>query len=124
VPAVDPATRQVQILVTVPNPTQKLVTGLFAQGRVIVVSRQAVTVPKAAIDPTGVRPMVSRVSHGVVERSEVEVGLEDPATERVEIRKGLAPGDTVLTGGVRSLPRGTPIRAQAPAERASRAPTN
>ena len=124
VPAVDPATRQVRILVTVPNPGQKLVTGLFAQGRVIVVSRQAVTVPKGAVDPTGVRPMVSRVTNGVVERREVEVGLEDPSTEQVEIRTGLAPGDTVLTGGVRSLPKGTPIRAQAPAERAASAPTN
>jgi len=117
-PSVDPATRQVKILVTVPNPRQQLVVGLFAEGRVIAVSREAVVVPKGAIDPTGVRPMVSRVHGGVVERQEVELGLEDAATEQVEIRKGLVAGDTVLTGSMRSLPQGTPVRAQAPAERA------
>jgi RND family efflux transporter MFP subunit len=116
-PSVDPATRQVRILVTVPNPNKKLVVGLFAEGRVIVVSREAVTVPKSAVDLAGVRPVVSRVTDGRVERREVKLGLEDPATERVEIKQGLAAGDTVLTGGVRDLPSGTPIRAQAPAER-------
>jgi hypothetical protein len=73
---------------------------------------------------TVTRICTCRVANGVVERQEVELGLEDAATEQVEIRKGLAPGDTVLTGGVRSLPKGTPIRAQAPAERAASAPTN
>ena len=123
-PSVDPATRQVRILVTVPNPNKQLVVGLFAEGRVIVVSRDAVTVPKGAIDLTGVRPMVSRVTGGVVERHEVQVGLEDAATEQVEITEGLAAGDTVLTGSVRGLPQGTPVRAQVPAERAASAPTN
>lgn len=123
-PSVDPATRQVRILVTVPNPNKQLVVGLFAEGRVIVVSREAVTVPKGAIDLTGVRPMVSGVSGGVVERHEVQVGLEDAATEQVEITEGLAAGDTVLTGSVRGLPEGTPVRAQAPAERAASAPAS
>jgi len=123
-PSVDPATRQVRILVTVPNPNKQLVVGLFAEGRVIVVSREAVTVPKGAVDPTGVRPMVSLVKGGVVRRQEVEVGLEDAATEQVEIRQGLAAGDTVLTGSVRGLPQGTPVRAQAPAERAASAPAS
>ncbi len=123
-PSVDPATRQVRILVTVPNPNKQLVVGLFAEGRVIVVSREAVTVPRGAVDPTGIRPMVSRVKGGVVERHEVEVGLEDAASEQVEIKQGLVAGDTVLTGGVRSLPQGTPVRAQAPAERAASAPTS
>ncbi len=123
-PSVDAATGQVRILVTVPNPNKQLVVGLFAEGRVIVVSREAVTIPKSAVDPTGVRPMVSRLQGGMVERREVEVGLEDAATERLEIKSGVAAGDTVLTGGVRSLPEGTPVRIQVPAERASSAPAS
>src|SRR6185436_3243724 len=57
-PSVDPATRQVKILVTVPNPRQQLVVGLFAEGRVVSSSRKGLTIPKAALDLKGVRPMV------------------------------------------------------------------
>lgn len=116
-PSVDPATRQVRILVTVPNPGQQLVVGLFAEGRVVTSERQALTVPKAAVDLRGVRPQVSQVKNGRLVRTEVVLGLEDVVAELVEIASGLSVGDTIVLGSSRGLPAGTPIRVQALAER-------
>lgn len=107
-PAVDPATRQVRVIVSLPNAERSLVAGLFADGRIATERRQAVVVPRAAIDSRGIRPIVVRLKGGRVERVEVEVGLQDRVTERVEVRQGVVAGDTVLLGGAAGLPPGTP----------------
>ena len=107
-PAVDPATRQVRVIVSLPNAERSLVAGLFADGRIATERRQAVVVPRAAIDNRGIRPIVVRLKGGRVERVEVEAGLQDRVSERVEIRQGVVAGDTVLLGGAAGLPAGTP----------------
>ena len=122
-PTVDPVSRQVTLAVTLPNPGMRIVAGLFAEGRVITETRRGVVVPRSALDTRGVRPTATRVRNGAAERVEVTLGLEDPVTERVEIRSGLAAGDTLLLGGPRALPAGTPVRVQAIAERTPAAPS-
>jgi RND family efflux transporter MFP subunit len=107
-PAVDPATRQVRVIVSLGNAGRALVAGLFADGHVAAERRQAVVVPRAAVDARGIRPVVVRLKGGRVERVEVETGLQDRTSERVEIRRGVTAGDTVLTGGAAGLPPGTP----------------
>lgn len=116
-PAADAATRQVRIEVTVPNPDRRLVAGLFAEGRVQSDVRTAVTLPRAAVDVRGLRPSVVRVRQGRAERVEVVVGLSDPVTERVEVRQGVAAGDTVLTGAALTTPAGAMVRVRAAVER-------
>ena len=107
-PAVDPTTRQVRVIVSIANKERALVAGLFADGRVSTERRQAVVVPRAALDSRGIRPIVVRLKGGRVERVEVETGLQDRVSERVEVRRGLAAGDTVLMGGAAGLAPGTP----------------
>jgi membrane fusion protein, multidrug efflux system len=107
-PAVDPTTRQVRVIVSIANTERALVAGLFADGRVATERREAVVVPRAAIDSRGIRPIVVRLKGGRVERIEVETGLQDRVSERVEVRRGLASGDTVLLGGAAGLAPGTP----------------
>ncbi len=116
-PSVDPATRQVKILVSVPNPRQTLVMGLFAEGRVITSSHRGLTVPKAAVDVRGVRPSVVQLKDGRLVHTEIAIGLEDAAAEQVEVVSGLAAGDTIILGSSRGIPAGTPARVQAVAER-------
>ena len=122
-PSVDPATRQVRILVTVPNARQQLVVGLFAQGRVVTAKRQALTVPKAAVDLRGVRPIVVQVKDGRLLRTEVVLGLEDVVAELVEVTSGLAAGDTIVLGSSRGIAEGTPVRVQDLAERSNASTT-
>jgi RND family efflux transporter MFP subunit len=122
-PSVDPATGQVKILVAVPNPRQELVVGLFAEGRVITSSRKGLTVPQAALDLRGVRPTVVQLKGGRLQHTEVTTGLEDTVAEQVEITAGLAVGDTIVLGGARGIPEGTPARVQAIAERGTASAT-
>ncbi|HVX88897.1 MAG TPA: efflux RND transporter periplasmic adaptor subunit [Gemmatimonadales bacterium] len=122
-PAVDPVTRQVPIVVRLPNIEGALVSGLFAQGRVATKSRAGITVPSTAIDQRGLRPVVYRIKGGRLERVEVTLGFEDPVAERTEVLTGLAGGDTLVMGSAQGLPPGTPIRITAPAERPAAGPT-
>jgi membrane fusion protein, multidrug efflux system len=43
----------------------------------------------------------------------VQVGIRDEASETVEIRVGLTPGDTVLLGAARGVSPGTSITVSA-----------
>lgn len=95
-PVADPVTRQVQVLVEIPNPGNKLIAGLYAEGRVAAGAREAATAPLAAIDASGDQPSVLRVKAGVIERVVVVVGLRDERAELVEIASGLSAGDVVL----------------------------
>jgi RND family efflux transporter MFP subunit len=95
-PVADPVTRQIQVLVEIPNPGNKLIAGLYAEGRVAIAAREAVTVPLAAIDASGDQPSVLRVKAGVVERVVVALGLRDERMEIAEITSGLSAGDIVL----------------------------
>jgi RND family efflux transporter MFP subunit len=115
-PTVDPATRQVRLYVRIPNTGRALVAGLFAEGRVATMTRSGVVVPKAAVDSRGLRPVVTVLTSGRVHKVEVELGLEDPATERVEILKGIAVGDTVVLGAAQGITENTPARVRSGAE--------
>jgi RND family efflux transporter MFP subunit len=109
-PAVDPATRQVRIYVSVPNAEQELVAGLFAEGRVATDARRAVAVPLSAVDRRGTAPVIHRVKRGKVDVVPVQLGVTDEAAELVEVSAGLAQGDTVLLGSAQGVTPGTGVR--------------
>jgi RND family efflux transporter MFP subunit len=119
-PVADPSTRQVQILASIPNAGNTLVGGLFAEGRVASQTREGLLVPADAIDARGIRPTVVRVKGGRVERVNVEVGLRDDARELVEVRTGLAAGDTLLRGAAQGISNGTTVRVAAVGDQAAR----
>jgi len=108
-PSADPQTRQVRLFVRIPNAGNKLVAGLFAEGRVAADARTVLTVPEAAVDQRGLRPAVLRLKGGKTEKVEVTLGTFDKATERFEITAGIAVGDTVLVGGALGTAVGTPL---------------
>ncbi|MBL0940773.1 MAG: efflux RND transporter periplasmic adaptor subunit [Gemmatimonadaceae bacterium] len=119
-PMVDPTTKQVRILATIPNNTESLVAGLFVEGRVAAQKRVGVLVPEQAVDQTGVAPYVMRVKNGKVEKVEVQVGLRDVAAEQLEITSGLAGGDTVLLGAARGISAGASVAVSSPRDASPR----
>jgi membrane fusion protein, multidrug efflux system len=119
-PQADPQTRQVRLFVRIPNAGQRLVAGLFAEGRVASEERLALTVPASALDLRGLTPEVVRLKNGVVERVSVTIGARDEATERVEVLTGLAAGDTVLVGAALSISPGTKLNVSAPSDTSTR----
>jgi RND family efflux transporter MFP subunit len=109
-PAVDPATRQARIYVSIPNAEQSLVAGLFAEGRVATNVRRAVAVPLSAVDRRGTAPMIHRIKGGKVDVVPVELGVRDEAAELIEVQSGIAQGDTVLLGSAQAVTEGSPVR--------------
>ena len=123
-PTADPATRQIQIYVDVPNPRETLVGGLFVSGRVLTREvANAVAVPRPAVRYEGEDrvPCVYVVSGGRIARRPVGVGVSDDDVGLVEITHGVAAGDTVVIGPIEGLADGTPVAiggAPAPASAA------
>jgi RND family efflux transporter MFP subunit len=119
-PIADPVTRQIQVIVEIPNAGHQLIAGLYAEGRIAVGSREGVIAPLAAIDLSGDQPTALRVSRGAVERVTVSLGLRDERAEVVEIVGGLAPGDVVVAARVgKRLAPGTRVQLPAAAPRAA-----
>lgn len=115
-PVADPTTRQVRIIASIPNAGNVLVGGLFADGHVAADVRTAPVVPINAVDERGLRPFVMQIKNGVVQKTEVALGIRDAATETVEVRSGLAPGDTILLGAARGISEKTPVKVSATAD--------
>lgn len=115
-PTVDQGTGQVRIIVSVPNASSNLVSGLFANGRVASERRQGFTAPYAAVDLRGLTPTVLRLKGGVAERVEVTLGVRDEDLERYEVLTGVAAGDTLLVGAAQGITPGTAVRVSAPSD--------
>ncbi len=109
-PSADPQTRQVRLYVRIPNAGNGLVAGLYATGRVSSSSKQGLTVPASAIDQRGVKPQVTRLKNGKAEVVEVSLGMRDEGSELVEIKSGLAAGDTLLVGAAEGITPGAPVK--------------
>ncbi len=109
-PMADPSTREVQVYATIPNPSNSLIAGLFATGRVVTDSARGLTAPIEAIDTRNLRPAVERVRGGRVEHLDVELGLRDVLANRVQILHGVVAGDTLLRGSAQGINPGSYVR--------------
>lgn len=117
-PTADPATRQVRVMISIPNAEGRLVGGLFANGRLASESRSGMVVPATAVDSRSNVPSVFRIKGGKVERVPVQLGLKDEGSERIEIASGVQVGDTLLLGAAQGITPGTIVKVSVPSDRA------
>ena len=120
-PTADPATRQVRIVISIPNAEGRLVGGLFATGRLASESHTGMLVPATAVDSRSNVPAVFRIKGGKVERIPVQLGLRDDASETVEIASGVQVGDTLLLGAAQGISVGTIVKVSSPSDKATSA---
>jgi RND family efflux transporter MFP subunit len=118
-PAVDPVSRQIPVLVSLPNAGGEILSGLFAEGRVATERRDGFVVPSDAVDTDGPKPWVLKVVDGKAERVEVELGLVDDQEDTIEIASGVAQGDTLVLAGARDVRGGAPVEVRQPTEAAA-----
>ena len=120
-PTADPTTRQVRIYVSIPNAGRALVGGLFATGRISSATKTGLVIPASAVDVRGTAPSVMRVRGGKVEKVQVQVGITDKTSERMEVLSGIQAGDTLLLGAAQGITPGTPVKVSLPAAKAATA---
>lgn len=108
-PQVDPKAGTGRAVVAIPNPERRLVSGLYAnawleterlEGRVVV--------PQDAVLVRQGRDLVFVIEGGRAQWTYVELGAR--SGERVEITKGVAPGDTIAVDGHFALAHDAPVR--------------
>ena len=105
---VDEKTRTVLLRASVPNPSGKLKPGMFVRVTLELGSRNdAVMVPEQALVPRGVKNFVFKVIDGKAALTEVVTGSR--TLGEVEITKGVASGELVVTDGQLRLQNGVPV---------------
>jgi membrane fusion protein (multidrug efflux system) len=107
-PLVDAAGRSIVIRAVVRNSDTSLRPGMFARVRLITRDAQnALVIPEQAIVPQGDEQYVFRVADGRAGRVKIEVGQRRDGN--VEVLKGLAANDTVVTAGQLKIRDGVPV---------------
>lgn len=100
-PAADEASRTVKVKAEVPNADESLKAGLFVKGRIVTGKRAGVlVVPRSALvswDTVSRQAALFVVDGGLAKRVTVETGAVPG--DGVEVVKGLAPGQEIVTRG-------------------------
>jgi Cu(I)/Ag(I) efflux system membrane fusion protein len=96
-PVLDPKSRTLRVRIEVANPKGELKPDMFGEAVLKAGTRKGLLVPLDAVLDSGTRKVVFvALGEGKFEPREVETG---PASgDQVEIRRGLAAGDEVVTG--------------------------
>jgi len=114
-PKVDPTTRNVQLLATLPNRGRRLLPGMFANAAVSVGAKQSyLTLPQTAItyNPYGSTVFIvaaPATAGGPQVAQQVFVTTGDTRGDQVAVLTGLKEGQTVVTSGQVKLKSGTPV---------------
>jgi membrane fusion protein (multidrug efflux system) len=115
-PLVDAAGRSVVIRAVIRNTNAELRPGMFARVRLLTDEKtDSMVVPEQALVPQGADQFVFKVADGRAQRVKVEIGQRREG--KVEILRGLAPAELVVTAGHLKIRDGTAVRlAGAPAD--------
>lgn len=109
-PVIDPQTRLTSVFVDLPA-SANVAIGEALTGRVTVSRNEhAVIIPYAALLNDGGQPFVYVVADGVAHRRDVELGPVNAG--RAAIKKGVAPGDEVITEGGTGVDDGMKVRTK------------
>jgi len=107
-PVVDEKTRTIAMRARIPNKGWKLKPGMFVRVAVTLENRpNAIIVPETAIWPQGRDSFVYRVVDGKAALTKIEIGVRRPG--EVEVLKGVAAADMVVTDGQMKLRDGSPV---------------
>ncbi len=108
-PGFDPVTRTLDAEVEIPNTDGALRPGMYGHAALVTATRPAALMaPVGALQRSGDRWYAYVVRDGRAQRREVAVGFD--AGDSLEVTRGLAPGDELVTAGVDALSDGVQVR--------------
>ncbi len=105
-PTANDVTRQVEVLVNFVDAKQPKVAGLYAEGTIASAKVNALTLPEAVVVRSGDKSTAWRVKANALNQVDLALGARDPRTGDLEVRSGLAEGDTVLRNPSSSFKEG------------------
>ena len=109
-PSTEKGTRSIIVHLSVANPEGVLKGGMFAQGTLGVSGRiDALVLPLAALRESDGKTTVLRIESGHLIEQPVEAGLQDSASESVEIKSGLPEHALVVVGKMDKLKHGQAV---------------
>lgn len=113
-PSLDAANRRLLLKALVPNEERKLRPGMFATIRVEVARHaNALVIPEAAVAYDANGPYVWLLNgNETATRAPITIGLRSEG--HVEITKGLAAGDRIVSGGTHKVAAGAHLQQAAP----------
>ena len=107
-PTINQATRTLELKALAPNPNGTLIPGAFARIEVLMeTQRNVVLIPAEAILSESAGQKVYLYKNRKVHPVMVETGTR--TNDRVQIVKGIAPGDTVITTGMMQITASTTV---------------
>jgi membrane fusion protein (multidrug efflux system) len=110
-PAIDPDTRSLTVRATAPNPRQRLLPGAFAGVEVAIREvPEALSVPAIAVVPELGGKKVFVLEDGRARPRIVETGIRTES--RVEITRGLSPGERVIVTNIPRLRTGIEVEVE------------
>lgn len=109
-PVVALPSRTITVKARARNPDRVLKAGMFIEARLATDLRaDAVVVPEEAVLPLQGADYIWVIVDEKVTRRQVQLGVRRPG--EVEVRAGVAAGETVVVGGIERLFEGAPVRA-------------
>ncbi|MBI5119244.1 efflux RND transporter periplasmic adaptor subunit [Candidatus Poribacteria bacterium] len=113
----DNATRTYDVEITAPNPMREILPAMIGTVRILRGEiPDAVTVPLFSVVPRGDSTVVFVEKDGKAHERTVDLGILEG--DRVQIVKGLQPGEKLIVEGHRELDEGAPVRVQGSVEAA------
>jgi RND family efflux transporter MFP subunit len=108
-PGFDPTTRTLDAEVRIPNPNGELRPGMYGRGAIVLETHpNSAVVTASAVQISGERKYVFVLKGEQVERRDIATGFD--AGDWLEVTKGLAAGDEVVTAGADGLATGMKVR--------------
>ncbi len=110
-PAIDPETRSLTLRAKAANPSGTLLPGAFAEVDVAIREvPDALSLPAVAVVPELGGKKVYLFADGVAETRIVETGIR--TEDRVQITRGLEPGERVIVSNIARLRAGLPVESE------------
>lgn len=115
-PTADAATRMIPVYIRVANRDGRLRGGMAVRGQLRLGEvANAVTLPREALRGSGDARTVLVIAQGRAEMRAVQTGVADEASGRVEIKSGVATGETAVLARVGGVVSGQAVAVAKPA---------
>jgi RND family efflux transporter MFP subunit len=111
----DPTTRQVAVIVDFAPGTAPRIGGLYAEGRIVTGTSEAVVLPEGSVAREGDKAFVWKIAQGLLVKAPVTLGERDARRGEVVILQGLAAGDRILRAPTATLVNGQKVELVKPA---------